>query len=168
PAVTVTIPRKDGVSTAESDDAPVPVWPLIESAFGRIGVEDEAIWDAARTALTSSDGCVVLANYLNSEAKRVPKMDYAFKVPLIVLASQMALDDDGCDCIYDPDEGAVYFETDDAQYSFHVFKDWTVDWAAIADDVQAGYTWSGIENQTWALDQLLRYIDYGEGPAAST
>ncbi len=155
--LTVVVPRKEGVTTNEE---PEPVWPLVEAALQRIEADD-TITEAARIALESSDGCVVLANYLNSEAKRILSMDYRFKVPLIVLAAEMARDDDGADSIYDPEEGAVYFETDEGQYSFHVFKEWTVDWEAVVDEVVNGYDWTGIENQTWALDQLLAYLDYG-------
>lgn len=155
--LTVVIPRKEGVSVNEKA---VAVWPQIEAALHKIEA-DETTVEAARAALASSDGCVVLANYLNSEAKRIFRMDYQFKVPLIVLAAQMARDDNGADSIYDPEEGAFFFETDEDQYSFHVFKDWTVDWEALADEVIKGYEWSGIENQTWALDQLLTYLDHG-------
>jgi hypothetical protein len=156
--LTVVVPRKE---QATVDDEPVDVWPLVEAALDKIDA-DPTTRDAARAAVETSDGCVVLANYLNSEAKRVHKMDYRFKVPLVVLAAEMAREDGGADSIYDPDEGAIYFETDDAQYSFHVFKDWTVDWEDVADEVLEDYPWSGIENQTWALDQLLRYLDFGD------
>ena len=149
------IPRKEGVA---SEDNEMAVWPAVETALNAIGA-DEVTREAARAALEYSDGCVVLANYLNSEAKRVHKMDYRFKVPLLVLAAQMGRDDGGADSVYDPDEGALYFETDDGQYSFHVFKDWTVDWVAVADEVTTRYQWSGIENQAWALDRLLQYLD---------
>lgn len=153
--LTVVVPLKEGVAVEEK---PVAVWPLVEAALDKIGA-DEITRDAAREAIKFSHGCVVLANYLNSEAKRVHKMDYRFKVPLIVLAAEMAVEDEGADSVYDPDEGAIYFETDEAQYSFHVYKDWTVDWAAVADEVVPGYGWSGVENQVWALDQLLAYLD---------
>ena len=155
--LTVAVPRKENV-TATTE--PILVWPLVEEALTRIEADDMTR-EAAVAALESSDGCVVLANYLNSEAKRVHKMDYRFKVPLIVLAAEMARDDGGADVIYDPDEGALYFETDEAQYSFHIFQDWTVDWEVVADEVITGYEWTGIENQTWALDQLLTYLDVG-------
>lgn len=154
--ITVTIPRKEGVATAEEA---VSVWPLVEAALNQIEA-DVTTREAAEAAIAWSDGCVVLANYLNSEAKRMHRMDYRFKAPLIVLAAVLAREDDGADSIYDPEEGAIYFETDDGQYSFHVFKDWTIDWEAVADEVQTRYEWSGIENQTWALDQLLNYLDY--------
>ncbi len=160
--LSVVVPRKDGVTTKEE---PVAIWPLVEEALARIEADD-ATCEAARIAIATSDGCVVLANYLNSEAKRIFNMDYQFKVPMIVLAAQMAKDDNGADTIYDPEEGALYFETDEAQYSFHVFKEWTVDWEAVADEVISGYEWSGVENQTWALDQLLDYLDVDLGYGA--
>ncbi|MEM6336020.1 MAG: hypothetical protein AAF752_05595 [Bacteroidota bacterium] len=153
--LTVTIPR---VERAQREDAePVEVWPLVEAALETIEAEDTTRF-AAEKAIQTSAGCCVLANFLNSQAKRVAKMDYRFKVPLIVLAANLAREDDLADSYYDPDEGAIYFETDDDQYSFHVFKDWTVDWTQVADEVEAGYEWTGIENQTWALDKLLRFL----------
>ena len=151
--ITVVIPRKEGVAEAEAE---TPVWPFVEAALNLIEA-DPVTREAAHAALHYSDGCAVLANYLNSEAKRVHKMDYRFKVPLIVLAAELGREDGGVDSFYDPDEGALYFETDDGQYSFHVFKDWTVDWTRVADDVVPGYEWSGIENQAWAFDRLLQY-----------
>ncbi len=154
--LTVVVPRKENVSVAEE---PVAVWPLVEAALAKIEA-DEVTCEAARAAMAYSDGCVVLANYLNSEAKRVHRMDYQFKVPLIVLAAELAREDGGADSVYDPEEGALYFETDESQYSFHVFADWTVAWEDVADEVVKGYKWSGIENQTWALDQLLTYLDF--------
>lgn len=154
--LTVVIPRKENV-TSKSEEA-VPVWPLVEAALEKIEA-DEPTRDAARAAVEYSDGCVILANYLNSQAKRVHKMDYRFKVPLVVLAAQKAREDDRADSIYDPDEGALYFETDEDQYSFHVFKDWTVDWPQVADEEISGYEWIGIENQTWALDRLMSFLD---------
>ena len=157
--LTVVVPRRDGTTATEEE---VYVWPLIEAALAKIDA-DPVTREAAREALKHSDGCVVLANYLNSEAKRVHKMDYRFKVPLLVLAAEQAREDEGADSVYDPEEGALYFETDEGQYSFHTFKDWTVDWATVADEVVRGYGWSGIENQTWALDQLLTYLDLAGG-----
>lgn len=155
----VIIPRKEGVSGPA--DQPVAVWPLIEAALKVIGADD-ITREAARLALRSSDGCAVLGNYLNSEAKRVLKMDYRFKVPLVVLAAQLALEDGSADAIYCPTEGCVYFETDEAQYSFHVFKDWTVDWSAVAHETIEGYEWAGEEQQAWALDRLLTYLGNDE------
>ncbi|MEZ4702131.1 MAG: hypothetical protein R2834_17485 [Rhodothermales bacterium] len=157
--ITVTPPRKEGIS-AEAEQ--IAVWPAVEAALNLIEA-DEVTRDAARVALTCSDGCIVLANYLNSEAKRVVKMDYRFKVPLLVLAADMARTDGRADSFYDPDEGALYFETDEHQFSFHVFKDWTVAWDVVADEVVKGYEWSGIENQTWALDILLAYLELDLG-----
>ncbi len=159
-SITVVPPRKEGVLT-ESES--VAVWPLVEAALDLIEA-DETTRDAAKLAITCSDGCVVLANYLNSEAKRVPRMMYDFKVPLVVLAAEMAREDDRADSIYDPEEGAIYFETDTEQFSFHVYKDWTVDWPSVADEVIKGYEWSGNENQTWALDLLLTYLEIDLSP----
>ena len=153
--ITVTPPRKEGVITKSE---PVQLWPLIEAALDTIEAE-ETTREAAQSAISCSDGCIVLANYLNSEAKRVTKMDYSFKVPLIVYAAQKAREDDRADSVYDPVEGAVYFETDEDQFSFHVHKDWTVDWETVVDEVVNNYEWSGDENQTWALDILLTYLD---------
>ena len=152
-SLSVTPPRKDGV--LEESNA-IKIWPLVETTFDLIEA-DEFTRDAARIAIRTSDGCVALANYLNSEAKRIHKMDYRFKVPLICLAAEMARKDDRTDSIYDPDEGAVYFETDEHQFSFHILKDWTIDWVSVADEVEKGYEWSGVENQNWALDMLLMY-----------
>ena len=157
--ITVTPPHKEGVLT---EDKPIAVWPIVLEALDKIEAEETTI-DAAKSAMTCSDGCVVLANYLNSEAKRIHNMDYRFKVPMIVLAAEMAREDDRADSIYDPEEGAIYFETDEEQFSFHVYKDWTVDWPAVADEVVKGYEWSGNENQTWALDMLLSYLDVDLG-----
>ena len=152
---TVDIPRKE--RTTKSDD-PVVVWPLIEAALDKIDA-DEPTREAAEAAIEYSDGCAVLANYLNSQAKRVHKMDYRFKVPLLVLGAELAREDDGSETIYDPEEGALYFETDDHQFSFHVYKDWTVDWEEVADYVESGYEWIGVDNQVWALDWLMDYLE---------
>lgn len=152
---TVTIPREE---EAARSSEPVRVWPLVESALDRIDA-DPSTRDAARAAIQHGDGCVVLANFLNSEAKRVHEMDYRFKVPLVVLAAEQAREDETAASVYDPDEGAVYFETDVSQFSFHVYKDWTVDWTEVADDVTPGYEWSGEDNQTWALDWLMDFLD---------
>ena len=152
---TVTIPREED---AANDPEPVEVWPLVEAALDKIDA-DPSTRDAAEAAIEHGDGSVVLANYLNSEAKRVHEMDYRFKVPLVVWAAEQARADDTATSIYDPDEGCVYFETEVSQFSFHVYKDWTVDWPAVADEVQAGYEWSGEDNQTWALDWLMDFLD---------
>jgi hypothetical protein len=134
------------------------VWPVVEQALDAIDA-DEPTREAAEAALESSDGCVTLANYLNSQAKRVHKMDYQFKVPLVVLGAKMAREDGGAESIYDPEEGAIYFETEDHQFSFHIDKDWTVDWEQVADRVQTGYDWDGVEKQVWALDWLMAYLE---------
>ncbi|MFP4228357.1 MAG: hypothetical protein ACLFTE_05970, partial [Salinivenus sp.] len=70
--ITVTIPRKE-----DAADKPerIEVWPLITSALDKIDA-DPSTRDAAEAAIEHGDGSVVLANYLNSEAKRVHKMDY--------------------------------------------------------------------------------------------
>jgi hypothetical protein len=151
----VVIPRKNGVAAA---DEPIEVWPLVEAALAVVEA-DPATFEAARRAIQWSDGCVILANYLNSEAKRVHRMDYRFKAPLLVLAADLARIDKAADSFYCSGEGCIYFETDDAQYSFHVFKDWTVDWHAVADDAGDGYEWTGEEQQTWALERLLEFLD---------
>jgi hypothetical protein len=156
---TVVIPRKDQV--AADAGQPVEVWPYVAAALDAIGADDTTR-HAARLALRRSDGCVVLGNYLNSEAKRVHRMDYRFKVPLIVLAASLAREDGGADAFFCPTEGCVYFETDDGQYSFHVFKDWTVDWDAVAHETVPGYEWAGEEQQAWALDLLLAYLEEDE------
>ncbi len=44
----------------------------------------------------------------------------------------------------------MYFETDDDEFAFDVEKEWTVDWARVADEEVRGYQWTGIENETWA------------------
>jgi len=151
----VVVPQKEGM--AETSE-PVRVWPLIEAALNRIEA-DAATRDAAKAAMERGEGLVALGNYLNSEAKRIRKMDYAFKVPLIVAAAELARNDDTADSYYCPEEGCVYFETDDDQYSFHVHKDWTVDWPEVVDEVVPGYEWSGEENQTWALEKLLEFLE---------
>ena len=151
---TVTIPRDEDAGEPE----PVEVWSLVESALDTIDAEPSTR-DAARAAMEHGDGCVVLANFLNSEAKRVHEMDYRFKVPLVVLAAEQAREDDTATSIYDPKEGCVYFETDVSQFSFHVYKDWTVDWSGVADEVEHDYEWSGKDNQTWALDWLMDFLD---------
>jgi hypothetical protein len=113
---TVTIPREED---AADEPASVEVWPLIEAALDKIDA-DPSTRDAAEAAIEHGDGSVVLANYLNSEAKRVHEMDYRFKVPLVVWAAEQARADDTATSIYDPDEGCVYFETEVSQFSFHV------------------------------------------------
>jgi len=150
----VQIPQRPGLTHASS--AATPVWPILKRTLRQVGADD-VTHEAACAALVSSEGCIVLANYLNSAVKRAPVADYRFKVPLLVLAAQHAAEDDGVDLIYDPTEGALYAETDDGQFSFHIYKDWTVDWSAIAHETIPRYEWSGVEQQTWALDALLRH-----------
>ncbi|MEM6647658.1 MAG: hypothetical protein AAF730_15540 [Bacteroidota bacterium] len=132
------------------------IWPILERTLRQVDA-DAMTREAASAALVSSEGCIVLANYLNSAVKRVQRADYRFKAPLLTLAARRAEDDDGVDLIYDPKEGALYAETDEAQFSFHVYKDWTVDWSLVAHETIPHYTWSGIEQQTWALEVLLRH-----------
>jgi hypothetical protein len=152
---TVVIPRKQNTTKSEE---PVEVWPLVDAALDKIDA-DQPTREAAQAAMQVSDGCATLANFLNSQAKRVHKMDYRFKVPLIVLGAKLAREDDGAETIYDPEEGAMYFETGDNQFSFHVDKDWTVDWEDVADRVEEDYDWDGVEKQVWALDWLMAYLE---------
>ena len=156
----VVIPRKEGIDT---DSNPVTVWPEVEKAL-KIVEADEVAFDAARIAMSSSDGCATLANYINCEAKKVHKMDYSFKVPLLVLASELARTDRFADSIFDPDEGILYIETDEAQFAFPVQKDWTVDWKRVADETSTRYEWSGVEHESWALDQLLAFLEIDLDP----
>lgn len=152
---TVVIPRKENTTKGEE---PVEVWPLVEAALDKIDA-DPPTREAAKAAMEVSDGCATLANFLNSQAKRVHKMDYRFKVPLVVLGAKLAREDGGAETIYDPEEGAIYFETDDHQFSFHVYKDWTVDWERVAERIEEGYSWDGVEKQVWALDWLMAYLE---------
>ena len=157
--LTVTIPRKEDV-TAEADDAPTAVWPLVEEALDAIEADDMT-YEAARAALGRSDGCVVLATYLQSEVEHVPTADNRFKVPLIVLAARHARSDDEADAIYDPVEGALFFETDEEDYAFEVRDDWTVDWERVAEDEVENYVYAGGEHGPYALDRLMSYLDVG-------
>lgn len=152
---TVVIPRKENTTKEEK---PVTVWPLVASALDAIDA-DPSTRDAARAAMEWSDGCATLANYLESQAEHAPKMDYRYKVPLLVLAAELAAEDEGATSIYDPEEGALFFETDEHPFHFDVYKDWTVDWEQVADRVQRGYQWHGVENEVWALDWLMAYLD---------
>lgn len=152
----VTIPHKENVTKASKE--PVAVWPLVKAALDKAEA-DESTRDAAQAAMKSSDGCVTLANYLNTQVGRVGKVDERFKVPLLILAAEHAKEDGGVDSIYDPSEGRMYFETDDDEFAFDVEKEWTVDWARVADEEVRGYQWTGIENETWALDKLMTYLD---------
>ena len=156
--LTVTIPRKENV-TAEAEK-PTAVWPLVEEALDAIEADDMT-YDAARGALQRSDGCVVLATYLQSEVEHVPTADERFKVPLVVLAARHAEDDGGADAIYDPVEGTLYFETDEEDYAFEVRDDWTVDWPAVAEEEIESYPYAGGEHGPYALDRLMGYLDVG-------
>jgi hypothetical protein len=158
--LTVTIPRKENVTT-EAVEA-TPVWPLVEEALGAIDADD-LTHEAARAALQRSDGCVVLASYLQSEVEHVPTADERFKVPVIVLAAQHAREDDGADAIYDPVEDAFYFETDEEDYAFEVGDDWTVDWQTVADEEVENYPYAGGEPGPYALDRLMGYLDVDAG-----
>jgi hypothetical protein len=152
---TVVVPRKENTT---KDESPIVVWPLVQSALDAVDA-DPATYDAAQAAMEWSDGCVTLANYLTSQAEHAPKMDYRFKVPLLVYATELAEEDEGAVSIYDPEEGALFFETDEHEFHFDVDKDWTVDWVEVADRVQKGYQWQGVENEVWALDWLMAYQD---------
>jgi hypothetical protein len=152
---TVVVPRKENTT---KDESPVAVWPLVESALNAVDA-DPSTQDAAQAAMESSDGCVTLANYLISQAEYAPKMDYRFKVPLLAYATELAEEDDGAVSIYDPEEGSMFFETADHEFHFDVEQDWTVDWTEVADRVQKGYQWQGVENEVWALDWLMAYQD---------
>jgi hypothetical protein len=152
---TVVIPRKENTTKSE---APVEVWPLVEAALDTVEA-DPTTREAAQAAMEASDGCATLANFLASQEEEVPKMDFRFKVPLLVRAAKLGRDDDGVESIYDPEEGMLYFETDDHPFAFPVHEDWTVDWERVADEVQGGYAWDGTETEVWALDWLMAYLD---------
>lgn len=158
---TVTIPRRENATTGAPQE-PTPVWPIVEDALDAIGA-DEMTYDAAQDALGSSDGCVVLATYLQSEAEHVPEADQRFKVPLVVLAAQHGRSDGGTDAIYDPAGEALYFETDTEDYAFEVGDAWTVDWPAVADEEIEGYSYTGGEHGPYALDRLMSYLEVDAG-----
>jgi hypothetical protein len=152
---TAVIPRKEETTKEEK---PVEVWPLVEAALDKVDA-DPTTYQAAQAAMEVSDGCATLANFLISQAEQVEKMDYRFKVPLIVLGAKLAREDGGSDTIYDPDEGTFHFDTEDHHFTFEVYEDWTVDWERVADRVEAGYNWDGVEKQVWALDWLMAYLE---------
>ncbi len=158
--ITVVVPRKENVVGEEEQS--VAVWPLVEAALERLEADDSTR-EAARAAIETSDGCVVLANFLDSAAQDAEagagRPDARYRVPLLVLAAEKAREDDGADSVYDAEAGMLYFETDDDSFAFDVDKDWTVNWPAVADEEIAGYEWTGIENRTWALDKLMDYLD---------
>ncbi len=132
------------------------VWPLVETALQQIEAE-EITYDAARSALASSHGCAALTNYLQSEGEKIKKMDFSFRAPLICLVAHLASEDQGCDTIYDPEAGVIFVETDEAQYSYPVMKDYQVDWKSIVDEVSEGY--ETVVDEEWALDRLLAYAE---------
>lgn len=156
--LTVTIPRKENVTAGAEE--PVAVWPIVEETLDAIEA-DEITHEAARAALQHSDGCVVLATYLQGEVEHAPAADDRFKVPLVVLAARHARNDDEADAIYDPVEGALYFETDEDDYAFEVRDDWTVDWTTVADEQIEGYAFAGGDPGPYALDRLMSYLDVG-------
>jgi hypothetical protein len=152
---TVVIPRKENTTKSEE---PIEVWPPVEAALDTIDA-DPTTRQAAEAAMEVSDGCATLANFLASQEDEVPKMDFQFKVPLLVRAATLAREDDGAESIYDPEEGVLFFETDDHQFAFPVHEDWTVDWKRVADRMEEGYSWDGVEKEVWALDWLMAYLD---------
>jgi hypothetical protein len=152
---TVVIPRKENTTKKEE---PVEVWPLVEAALDEVDA-DPTTQQAAQAAMEVSDGCATLANFLISQAEQVEKMDYRFKVPLIVLGAKLAREDGGSNTIYDSEEGTLHFETDDHHFAFEVYEDWTVDWEQVADRVEGGYNWDGVQKQVWALDWLMAYLE---------
>jgi len=154
---TVTVPRKENTTKGEE---PVEVWPLVEAALDTIDA-DPTTHQAAQAAMEVSDGCATLANFLASQEDEVPKMDFRFKVPLLVMGAKLGREDDGAETIYDSEEGVLYFETDDHQFAFPVHEDWTVDWEQVADRTTRGYAGDGVDKDVWALDWLMAYLDVG-------
>ena len=153
--LTVTIPHSPQSGYGEET---VRLWPLVQAALGKINPPD-VVHAAARSALLSGRGCIVLANYLNGAAKGMDRMDYRFKVPLLVRTAREARRERAAEVIFDPEEGALYFETPAHQYSFHLFTGWSVDWEALADRVEANHLWQGVEEQRLALVRLLTFYD---------
>lgn len=152
---TVVVPRKENTT---KDEKPITVWPLVKDALDTVDA-DASTYDAAQAAMEQSDGCATLANFLKSQGDQIQKMDYRYKVPLLVLAAEMGREDDNATSIYDPEEGALYFETDEHEFVFDVYKEWTVDWEEVADIVEEGYFWRDVDNDVWALDWLMAYLD---------
>ncbi len=151
--LTVSVPQKDGF-----DSETVTIWPRVEDALNAIGAE-EITFDAARGALHSSHGCIVLAKYLVQEGRKIKKMDFGFRAPLLTRAFLLTEQDDGADCIYDSENGVIVCETDEHQFGFDVLKDWTVDWTMLSHEVIEDY--EGLEDidSAWTLDILLEYAD---------
>lgn len=154
---TVVVPRK---ANTTKEETPIKVWPLVEAALDAVDA-DPSTRDAAKDAMQYSDGCATLANFFKSQSEQVQKMDYRYRVPLLVMAAEMGREDDNTTSIYDPEEGVLYFETDEREFSFDIDKDWTVNWEEVADIVEEGYFWRDVENDVWALDWLM---DYQEVP----
>ena len=158
--ITVTPPLREGVL---SKTETIHIWPLVQDALALLEA-DEVTRDAALRAVQCSDGCVTLANFLRTEAERTANVDPGFKVPLLVLAAEMAREDDRADSIYDPDEGTIYFETDSDQFAFPVVKDFAIDWTAVADEVIKGYEPNAAEQDIWALASLLSFLELDLDP----
>lgn len=152
---TVVIPRKENTTKEEE---PIEVWPIVEAALDTIDA-DPTTRQAAQAAMEKSDGCATLANFLAVQEEEVPKIDANYKVPLLVLGAKLAREDGGAETIYDPDEGNFFFETEEHQFAFPVYEDWTVDWEEVAARTEEGYAWDGVEKEVWALDWLMAYLD---------
>ncbi len=150
--LTVTVPQKDGFDTQT-----VAIWSRVEEALGTIGAE-EIVYDAARSAINSSQGCIVLAKYLVQEGLKIKKFDFGFRAPLLARAYRLTEQDDGADCVYDSENGQVIYETDEHQFGFDVLKDWTVDWRSLTHEVIDDYSMEDIDS-AWTLDILLDHAD---------
>jgi hypothetical protein len=151
--LTVDVPQKDGFDTET-----VTIWTRVEDALTRIGAE-EITFDAARGALHSSAGCIVLAKYLVQEGLNVKKMDFGFRAPLLARAFLLTAQDDGADCLYDSENGVIICETDDHQFAFDVLKDWKVDWRRLSHEVVDSYEGYEDIDSAWTLDTLLEHAD---------
>jgi len=151
--LTVDIPQKDGFDTET-----VNIWECVEEALTRIGAE-EITFDAARSALNSSAGCIVLAKYLIQEGLKVKKMDFVFRAPLLARAFLLTAQDDGADCVYDSENGVIICETDDHQFAFDVLKDWKVDWRKLSHEVVDDFKGFEDIDSAWTLDILLEHAD---------
>ena len=152
-SLSVSLELKPEFSDSETE---VVIWPLVNDALIAVSA-DEITFDAARNALASSSGTASLVNYLQMEGNNVKGMDFSFRAPLLCHLSALALDDNECDTIYDPDQTTFFIETDDAQYSLPVVKDYKIDWKSIADDVENDY--EVVTDEVWALDRLLAFAE---------
>ncbi|NND70478.1 MAG: hypothetical protein HKN43_02760 [Rhodothermales bacterium] len=143
---------------SEFDDAETEIllWPLVNNALIAVNA-DEVTYDAARNALASSNGTATLVNYLQNEGSRIKGMDFSFRAPLLCHLAALAVEDNGCDTVYDPEQTMFFIETDDAQYALPVVKDYTVDWKSIADDIERDY--EVVSDEVWALDRLLAFAE---------